>query len=155
MAEQTLRYTGIHGRAHWLWLWAPVVVYCGMIFFASAQHDLAPPAFPSSDKVAHFVVYGGLGILWARAAKMTWPGKTFTWVWISTILFTGLYGVTDETHQLYVPGRFSDWRDAVADVCGGTMGGLSYLVGSLWLLRRTTRVDIASWNKAVGTTNAE
>jgi VanZ family protein len=129
-----------NGGNHWLWLWGPVVVYCVLIFTVSAQQDLAPPRFPSSDKLAHFVVYGGLGIFWARAARTSWPHWTLQSLMLSTLLFTGLYGVTDEWHQMHVPGRFSDWRDVVADVCGGTVGGAVYLLGAhLWVKRIAAR----------------
>ena len=33
-----------------------------------------------------------------------------------------LYGVTDEWHQLYVPGRVSDPADWIADVVGLVLG---------------------------------
>jgi VanZ family protein len=115
-----------------------MVAYGALIFLVSAQSDLSPPAtFPTSDKVAHILEYGVLGILWARAAKASWPHWTVLLVLVSTSLFTGLYGVTDEWHQLYVPGRFADWHDALADLCGGTLGGMSYLLGARILLRRT------------------
>jgi VanZ family protein len=130
------RHAGKTGRGHLLWLWGLVIGHCTLIFMMSAQQDLAPPQFPSSDKVAHFFVYGVLGILWARAAQASWPHWTFRLLLLSTMLFTGLYGVTDEWHQLYVPGRFSDRQDALADVCGGTLGGLAYLVTVRWLAKR-------------------
>ncbi|MBM4258399.1 MAG: VanZ family protein [Deltaproteobacteria bacterium] len=133
---QMIGASGKMSVSRWVWLWTPVIVYCVLIFTLSAQKDLSPPQFPSSDKVAHFVVYAGLGILWARAAQATWPRWTFQLLLLSSLLFTGLYGVTDEWHQLYVPGRFSDWRDAVADVCGGTVGGMVYLAGSRFLSKR-------------------
>jgi VanZ family protein len=120
-----------------LWLWGPVIMYCALIFTLSAQQDLSPPQFPSSDKLAHFLVYSVLGILWARAAQASWPHWTFSLLLLSTMFFTGLYGVMDEWHQLYVPGRFSDWHDALADVCGGTIGGTGYLVGLRLLTRKT------------------
>jgi len=125
------------GLSLWLWLWGPVLAYCALIFIGSAQHDLSPPDFPSSDKVAHFLEYGVLGLLWTRAAKASWPRWTFGWLLVSTMLFTGFYGVTDEGHQLYVPGRFSDWHDALADVCGGTIGGIFYLVSVRLQARKT------------------
>ncbi|MGE0823635.1 MAG: VanZ family protein [Candidatus Binatia bacterium] len=109
------------------WLWIPVLGYCAFIFLFSARSDLSPPRFPSSDKVAHMLEYSVLGFLWARAAKTSWPHWTPLLLLVSTCLFTGLYGASDEWHQSYVPGRFSDWRDAVADVCGGTLGGALYL----------------------------
>jgi VanZ family protein len=33
-----------------------------------------------------------------------------------------LYGISDEIHQYFVPGRMMDWTDAVADSCGITLG---------------------------------
>src|SRR5512144_2688665 len=125
---QTNRPTETRDTGNTLWFWGPVVAYCSLIFLLSAQRDLSPPDFPSSDKVAHFLEYGVLGVLWIRAAKASWPSWTFLLLLVSTLLFTGLYGVTDEWHQLYVPGRSSDWHDAVADVCGGTIGGMGYLL---------------------------
>jgi hypothetical protein len=111
MSMQGTRQAGKNGGRHVLWLWGPVVGYCTLIFLVSAQSDLSLPAFPSSDsdKVAHGLEYVVLGILWARAVKASWPHWTFLLVLASISLFTGLYGVIDEWHQLYVPGRFSDW----------------------------------------------
>jgi VanZ family protein len=33
-----------------------------------------------------------------------------------------LYGISDEIHQYFVPGRVMDWTDAVADTCGIALG---------------------------------
>ena len=151
MSMQVTRQAGKNGGSHVLWLWGPVVGYCTLIFLMSAQSDLSLPAFPSSDsdKVAHVLEYGVLGILWARAAKASWPHWTFLLVLASISLFTGLYGVMDEWHQLYVPGRFSDWHDALADLCGGTLGGMGYLIG-VQILRRRTMVDSTSMDQGPG-----
>jgi VanZ family protein len=51
-------------------------------------------------------------------------------VFLSTVVFTGAYGLSDEWHQMYVPGRSVSLLDALADVCGGTLGGASF---RLWL----------------------
>ena len=149
MSMQGTRQAGKNGGSHVLWLWGPVVGYCAIIFLVSAQGHFSPPTFPTSDKVAHVLEYGVLGILWARAAKMRWPHWTFLLVLASTSLFTGLYGVIDEWHQLYVPGRFSDWHDALADLCGGTLGGMGYLIG-VQVLRRRTMVDSTSMDQGRG-----
>jgi VanZ family protein len=118
----------------WLSTWGSVVGYCALIFVLSSQPDLSlPGAFPSSDKLAHLLEYGVLGWLWARAMRVNRPGlKTLT-VLLSALVFTGTYGLSDEWHQLYVPGRFADLRDVLADAFGGTCGGVSYL---LWLQRK-------------------
>jgi VanZ family protein len=143
MSMQVTRQAGKNRGSHMLWLWGPVVGYCALIFLVSNQSDLSPPDFPSSDKVAHVFEYGVLGILWARAAKASWPHRRLLLMLASTILFTGLYGVIDEWHQLYVPGRFADWHDALADLCGGTLGGMGYLF-TAQVFRRRTRVDSTS-----------
>ncbi|HEV8713412.1 MAG TPA: VanZ family protein, partial [Candidatus Binatia bacterium] len=52
---------------------------------------------------------------------------------LSTVAFTGLYGLSDEWHQVYVPGRCADLYDALADAYGGTLGGVALL---LWLRGR-------------------
>lgn len=37
---------------------------------------------------------------------------------LAAFCFTVLYGVTDEIHQIWVPGRTSDLFDALADATG-------------------------------------
>jgi VanZ family protein len=112
--------------------WGYVVAWGAVIFTLSAQPDLQlPESLPSvSDKVAHFSVYGVLGWLWSRAVSINRPGGATLTVLLITFAFTGLYGLSDEWHQLYVHGRVADLLDALADVCGGTLGGAGFL---LWL----------------------
>lgn len=118
-------------KTRWLLTWGLVVGYCLLIFAVSAQTTLTAPG--GSDKVAHMVEYSVLGFLWARAARATWSTWTWRAVLISTSVFTGIYGACDEVHQFYVPGRFSSVYDALADICGGTLGGISYL-SWLWTM---------------------
>jgi VanZ family protein len=42
------------------------------------------------------------------------------------------YGLGDEVHQLFVPGRLFDLADLAADAAGGALGSGAYL----WLARR-------------------
>ena len=116
----------------WLTTWSYVIAWGAVIFILSAQANLQLPDSlpPSSDKVAHFWLYGVLGWLWARAVTARHPGWTTVAVVLSAVAFTGLYGLSDEWHQAYVPGRCADLYDALADVCGGTLGGVALL---LWL----------------------
>jgi VanZ family protein len=44
-----------------------------------------------------------------------------------------LYGVSDELHQLFVPGRNCDWHDVVADAAGSLLGAA---LGSALATRR-------------------
>jgi VanZ family protein len=107
----------------------------GTIFYASAQPDLAlPSGLP--DKPTHLLVYTPLGILFVRALA----GGLGTRVTLSTALLalalTTAYGVTDEFHQMFVPGRYAEWNDLVADALGGALGAFTCW---LWGIIRQSR----------------
>lgn len=118
-------------KKSWLSTWGSVVGYCALIFILSSQSGLKPPRLLwGSDILAHFLEYAVLGWLWTRAVRSSWPGWTALTVLLSTLTFTSGYGLSDEWHQYYVPGRYTDLRDALMDTLGGICGGISYL---LWL----------------------
>jgi VanZ family protein len=120
----------------WFSTWGSVVGYCAVLFVLSAQPDLQVPSpFPLSDKLVHFFLYAGLGWLWARAVKWSLPEWSIHKILFMTLLFTGGYGFSDEWHQSYVPGRFAELQDVVADAVGGIVGGYCYL---LWRQKRRT-----------------
>jgi VanZ family protein len=99
-----------------------------VLFFLSAQPDLSVPGgIPESDKAAHLLVYGILGWLWVRAIRVSRPEASILAVLVSAVVFTGMYGLSDEGHQMYVAGRSADWFDVLTDVCGGTLGGVVFL----------------------------
>jgi VanZ family protein len=103
-----------------LWLWGPVALYCAMIFGFSSVSDVPPLPGGMSDKVAHALLYSGLGFLVARALsgarRVTW------WVAFASIVAVTLYGLSDETHQLFVPRREFDLKDLAADLAGASIG---------------------------------
>ncbi len=71
--------------------------------------------FPlGADKVGHAAAYAVLGALLTLAT-----GR----VWLALLLAT-LFGVTDEIHQYFVPGRQADVFDVVADAVGALAGAL-------------------------------
>jgi VanZ family protein len=101
-------------------MWGPVVLYCALIFGFSSVSDVPPLPGGMSDKVAHALLYSGLGFLVARALaggrRVTW------WVVLGTIAAVTLYGLSDETHQLFVPHREFDLKDLAADGTGASLG---------------------------------
>ena len=72
---------------------------------------------PLSDKEIHAVVYLGLALLAYRAAMMVPLKRAFDPI-AQSLMISSLYGILDEIHQLFVPGRHSDVRDWLADVTG-------------------------------------
>ncbi len=101
----------------------------GAIFAVSSVSHL--PAIPGgfSDKTAHASEYAVLGLLLARAlAGPRWLSITFPYV-AGAVVLAALYGVSDECHQLVVPGRDFDGRDMLADAAGASASA-----GGLWVL---------------------
>ena len=107
--------------------------YCAIIFYLSSRADISMPswAFLGADKAAHALIYGGL-------AATVWYGLQRSNETVSRglslgvpLVFAWVYGLSDEYHQLYVPGREFEWLDWLADGVGAAVAvaGLGYWDG--------------------------
>lgn len=75
----------------------------------------------------HFCEYAVLGALLANALRAHM--QSLRTACLAGIAMASAYGITDEIHQLFVPGRFCDPADWVVDTCGAALGALVlYLV---------------------------
>jgi len=93
-----------------------LILWCGIIYLLSDRPTLPMPMlFPMQDKVNHFIAYAVMGVLAFRAVRHRFGGNT---LWIASLLFCSLYGVSDEYHQSFVPGRMSEVADWLADTLG-------------------------------------
>jgi VanZ family protein len=130
------------GRRHILWSWGPVALYMALVFAVSSISSL--PSLPGnpSDKLEHLVEYGILGALLVRAlGGPRWRSPAARAV-IIAIAIAAVYGLTDEGHQYFVPGRDSDWHDALADAAGGVVGaGAVYAWGIIARFFKSSRSD--------------
>ncbi len=111
--------------------WLGAAAWCGLIFWLSSTPD-AGGVFgflPSgSDKALH----GGAFMILAGLLTLA-TGRPL----LSAALALG-YGVSDEVHQLFVPGRTADIADLFADAVGAAIG--AWLVG--YLVRRRFRPPV-------------
>jgi VanZ family protein len=108
--------------------WFPVLVYCCIIFGASSIPSVQfPSAFPNVDKLIHAMEYGFLAVLFSRAVRETSARASLPLVFAITLYFVVFYGITDEFHQSFVPGRSADLNDLLADTVGGAIAAVSYL----------------------------
>jgi VanZ family protein len=102
----------------------------GLIFFLSAQPDLPHPSTGWLDwlisSAAHLFVFAVLAVFWARALGQGRRSR------LIAMALTLLYALSDEFHQLFVPGRHADPWDLVFDALGAVVG----LGGWAWLQRR-------------------
>jgi VanZ family protein len=113
------KHTWISG----IWL----VVYCSFIFYLSSLPGGSIGFLPFSDKIKHFFLYLVLGSIFAYFLKNLKSNLTWTMLGIITLFFTLIYGLSDEIHQLFVPGRAFDMTDLLADALGGTSGAFLIL----------------------------
>ena len=110
----------------------PALIIGATIWFLSAQSTLPTiKGVLGFDKFLHLTAF-----FFFTAAVGLWfaPEK-----WRRRPLLTGLltlgvgslYGLIDEAHQYFVPGRSSDIADWVADTLGALLGS-----GAVWLVSR-------------------
>ena len=117
-----------------LFVWGPVVLHMALIFVASSTSDPDPLPGLFFDKVAHLAIYAVLGALLARAlaggrlGALTWRHTAFA------VLLSTVYGISDEWHQSFVPGRTPDGMDVLADMVGASLGAAMVLVLGRMLL---------------------
>jgi VanZ family protein len=101
-------------------LWAPVVVWAGVIFGLSSIPSLSS-GLGTWDEVlrkgAHLTEYAVLGMLLMRALGSALPA----------FVIGVAYAITDEIHQHFVHGRHASPFDVAFDACGVALGLLLFL----------------------------
>jgi VanZ family protein len=101
----------------------PMALAMGTIFFVSHQpgDSLSLPQLPGFDKLAHMISYGVLAMAvffaWSEQQKSSKPRA----VMLATLVFCLLYGISDEFHQSFIPGRTVSVYDLLADGVGAAM----------------------------------
>ena len=122
--------------------WVFVTAWAGFIFFMSSntgtglssgeglvsqvfcalkdvQAALLGPDVDVVSSLAHFCEYTVFGALLANALRHHVPLRRAI---VFALACGSIYGVTDEFHQLFVPGRMCDPADWVVDTAGALLG---------------------------------
>jgi VanZ family protein len=121
-----------------LWLWLPVALDAALIFYLSSIPRLPSPPGPFSDKHFHFVSFAVLATLLVRAFASGRVRGITTRVAVLAFALATFYGVTDEFHQSFVPGRTSALDDLAADALGAAAAAGLLLAWAI--IRRRRRV---------------
>lgn len=98
--------------------WAFALAVAGVIVLASSRSRVEGPQLSNFDKIAHFSVYGLLATLVVRAR-----GERAAW---QAVALVSLFGVSDELHQHFTPGRSMEAMDWVADTVGAALAVTLY-----------------------------
>lgn len=107
--------------------WLPVILWALLIFLLSSR---ALPEVTGTywgdftfKKLSHLVFYGILAVLIYRA--LVFEGMSKLKAIYFSVVFSMLYGISDEIHQSFVPGRQPHIRDIIFDTIGA---GMSLLI---------------------------
>jgi len=110
------------------WYWVPTIGYCLIIFgLSSLSRGVYIPSLFGVDKVVHFVEYGVLGFLLARLIVNVQSTFSSRFLIGLVVILATLYGISDEVHQAFVPGRNASVWDVLADGLGGLLGAFFYI----------------------------
>ncbi|MEM6533883.1 MAG: VanZ family protein [Myxococcota bacterium] len=101
----------------------PAIAWAALIFALSSRSSFGQIpglVFPGFDKIAHAGAFGVLALLLLYGARF--PLGRRGWL---CVIAASLYGLSDELHQSFVPGRSVEVADGVADVAGAILAYLS------------------------------
>lgn len=118
----------VWSSSRWLILtsWSLSLIYMAAIFALSALPDLSLPyTFEGDDFFLHMVEYGILGFLLSWALVNSGVVRKLV---LYGFLVGLLYGMTDEVHQYFVPGRMASLLDLTADGLGSLLGSYSFRI---------------------------
>ncbi|MCP5061103.1 MAG: hypothetical protein GY936_01390 [Ignavibacteriae bacterium] len=108
----------------------PLIIYWLIILIGtSLPADSFADSIELSDKVKHFVAYMGLAVILGLNLHFQERWKLARNFYIViTFFICAIYGVLDEFHQMFIPNRFAEFFDWVADSLGALVGILSVSV---------------------------
>jgi VanZ family protein len=101
------------------------------LIFVISSFELEVPGirhFPLRDKGIHFLEYTVLGWLCAAASSRTWPSASAWRTAAFAVFISALWGLSDEIHQAFVPGRSPEVADVIADLFGSMAGAAASLL---------------------------
>ncbi|NPV04998.1 MAG: VanZ family protein [Syntrophaceae bacterium] len=115
-------------RKRALFYFLPAVGYAALIFAVSSMNldveELRPVL--TFDKLLHLAEYYILGYLLMRAFTTSGIPLLAASPAAAAIVVGSLYGVSDEIHQAFVPGRVASMMDVLFDTAGVTLAVFTY-----------------------------
>ena len=105
-------------------LWGPPLLWMAVLFALSSR-----PALGVAGQIPDWLTHGGayllLGALLCRALAGGWKPLSAGGA-LSAVLLATLYGISDEYHQSFVPGRDASAGDVAKDFGGACLGALLF-----------------------------
>ncbi len=106
--------------------WLPPVIYAALIFYLSSRSSIdLGPEIPHIDKLYHALIYSVFAVLLWRAFHYASPAPFKKRAILFALIFTILFGISDEWHQFYVAFRHADIFDLLFDSVGASLALIS------------------------------
>lgn len=108
-----------------VFIYLPLIIHWVTIFILTSLPSESLPSVEISDKLNHFLAFFVLGFFLNLTLKYQtkFPALKKN-ILIITIIIASGYGLLDELHQLFVPGRSAEVLDWIADFIGAISGSL-------------------------------
>jgi VanZ family protein len=120
-------------RRSFVTLWGPFLAALAVVFWLSSL-SVVPGAHYFWDKLLHVVGYAVLGVLALRAFHGGFE-RLRSEPTLYAALAVILWGISDEFHQSFVPGRDASPLDVVADAVGFVIAALVFAILKLLAVR--------------------
>lgn len=103
--------------------WIPAFIILCISWYLSCQSKIENmPNFRFSDKVCHCICFAGFSFFVSFACNLFTKKR----IWIP-VLIVGVYGLIDEYHQHFTPGRSVSLFDWYADLAGAIIGAVCFI----------------------------
>lgn len=92
-----------------------------------------------TDKAKHLIAYLILSFLLNFAIHFQKKFKKFNnHSGISAFMIIAVYGLLDEIHQIFIPGRYFEWLDFLSDLIGGLIG----ILAAQWIIEQNKKSEL-------------
>jgi VanZ family protein len=115
----------------------PALLIAGAIWFLSSQSILPQPkGILGFDKLQHLIAYLVLaGAVGFWISPEFWRQRRFLALFLVGLV-SSAYGVIDEVHQLFTPGRDCNVWDWIADTLGAVLGAAAVMWVNTFILNK-------------------
>lgn len=106
-----------------LYIYYPLTIYWIILLAATSLPTDSLPSIGLNDKIEHLFAYFILSILFTLALYVQEKNQFLKKNWnVYSVIILTAYGIFDEVHQFFIPGRFFDWLDLLSNFVGIILG---------------------------------
>lgn len=105
------------------YVYYPLAIYWIFLIAATSFPSEALPSFGVNDKIEHLSAYFVLAVFFSLTLFIQTKNLLLKKYWNQySVIILLIYGIFDEVHQYFIPGRFFDWLDLLANFSGIVLG---------------------------------